>query len=330
MEEIKKKNKPLRKFLKIVSIILICIILLYTIFRVVLLSYYVYHNFDHIKDLIKFRYDPDTGKPGDVYQVGEFLPYPLRHAVVKGEVPDFLHTNRYWFTSEAYEHRLFGSVYVYRPVKSLDVLNNGDKFRLKGIDIMYKDGEIIYRYNAYDTVSDYTERYKYVMLDAGGNIMGIHYGENRTNDKRTAEEIPEMAESIAKKYVDDISEYTLKIHVIDSLNLPPTTLYSYAKYNGNIMLEDYVNVYFREDLGWGVDSVYMNFDDRRKAPEIDAEETYEYVCAKVKEQMTLDHEIIYCELHKDPDGNLYVWCAVQYPYMEDHPPATTFFAVYLE
>ncbi|MBR2460603.1 MAG: hypothetical protein IKB34_05185 [Clostridia bacterium] len=265
-----------------------------------------------------------------MYQISEYLPYTLRHAHSVGEnnAPDFLHTNRYWVTSEAYEHRLAGVVFAYRPQKSRDILKDGEKEKLRGLDILYKDGEILYRYEAYDVTNDYTENYQDVMLDSSGNIMGIYYGENRSSDKRAYEAIPSVAGDIAKKYIDDIGKYTLKTYVIYSLNLPPTTVYSYAKYNGNIMLEDYVNVYFREDKGWAVDSVYMNFDDRKKAPKIDADETYEYVCSKVAERMDDDYEIVYSELHKDPNGNLYVWCAVQYNYYET--PVTTFFAVYLE
>jgi len=127
-------------------------------------------------------------------------------------------------------------------------------------------------------------------------------------DKKSDSEKEEITAQIAESYLGDLSEYTFT-----KFDIPGSKFYLYAKYIGNIQIEDYVLV---NRTSWDRLVVDINTDDRNAVPNVDADELEEYVGSKMADYWenlkyntgrVKGYESPYAlSLHKDINGNLYV------------------------
>ena len=128
-------------------------------------------------------------------------------------------------------------------------------------------------------------------------------------DGKTDSEKEESTAKIAEAYLGDLSEYTFA-----KFTTTAEEYHLYAKYIGNIRVEDYVLINFSSGSDRLV--VDINTDDRNSIPNVDADEVWKYVCSKMDdywENFKYDqgdvsrYDLPYAlSLHKDKNGNLYV------------------------
>ena len=153
-------------------------------------------------------------------------------------------------------------------------------------------------------------------INEENELRYLQYELSTSSKELSEEEREAISRDIANEYLGDLSGYSFsKIQhpksVIKDENR--STIFIYAKYNGNLMLEDYVEVNFASYSN--VVTVFLNSDDRESKPDINSEEAWEYICSRVYgvfEGNDTDQRRVECEkpymvgLHKDSKGQWYV------------------------
>lgn len=178
----------------------------------------------------------------------------------------------------------------------------------------YLDGEIASKVHLDDT-SGIREFGQFDSADItdDGKLRALTYKMSISSQDISEKEREVIARSIAEEILGELNGYTFTKHKHSVSNDNRSTVFLFAKYSVELILEDYVEVEFASYSPYL--KIYTNCDDREIQPDINSEEAWEYICSRVHgvfEGNDTDQHRVECEkpymvgLHKDSKGQWYV------------------------
>ena len=258
MENATARNRIVKRVVAVVIILLCACIVL----SMIIGGYYLVSNWININKIHDLKRNVSVGEPGSIYLASA----SDRPECIDGQSVQ-LDSTASWskknFKAFGYEYSGICGSYRYD--------SDGELVHTIGVETEFK------------TVPNVTLIASTVSED--GMFKQLQLADE---SKRSENEAGRLAESLAEQLLTDLSDYELSVTEETSVRQRRAIGYIYSKRDGDIRLEDYVEIWFaisKEETGTYYQLLEINYDNdhRRNSPEIDSESVYQYVSEKVNE-----------------------------------------------
>ena len=301
MEKATARNEIVKRTV-VAVIILLCACI---VFSMIIGGYYLVSNWSNINKIHNLKRNVSVGEPGSIYSASA----SDRPECIDGQSVQ-LDSTASWskknFKAFGYEYSGICGSYRYD--------GDGELIHTIGVETEFK------------TVSNVTLIASTVAED--GTVKQLQLADE---SKRSEDEAGKLAESLAAQLLTDLSDYEFAVTEETSVRQRHAIGYIYAKYDGDIKLEDYVEIWFaisKEETGTYYQLHQINYDNdhRRNSPEIDSESVYQYVSEKVYESSVERYKTetgretaervksikpYDFSIHEDIKGNYFIRCSVE-------------------
>lgn len=301
MEKATARNRIAKRAV-IVIIILLCACI---VLSMIIGGYYLVSNWSDINKINNLKHNVSVGEPGSIY----FATASDRPECIDGQSVQ-LDSTASWskknFKAFGYEYSGICGSYRYD--------SDGELIHTIGVETEFK------------TVPNVTLISSIVSED--GTVKQLWLADD---SQRSEDEAGRLAESLAEQLIPDFLDYEFAVTEETSVRQRRAIGYIYAKYDGDIKLEDYVEIWFaisKEETGTYYQLLEINYDNdhRSNSPEIDSASVYQYVSEKVYESSVERYKKetgretaervksikpYDFSIHEDIKGNHFIRCSVK-------------------